>query len=93
MPFPLYHPEDVIRIHESALEYAIRVQQAVAKQSEQGLSNLVAGAALMTLTHEATCLHRAIRDLCRTGWTFAAPIMLRAMLETMCSVVVIANSA
>ena len=92
MTLPLYDPKDVIRVHDASFEYALRVQRAVGRQSERRTANSVAGAALMTLSHETICLHRATRELCGAGWAFAAPIMLRVMLETMCSVAVIANS-
>src|SRR2546426_8406574 len=92
MPLPLFHPDDVIRVHDAVLEYAIRVQEAVARRTEQRTTNLVAAAALQTLAHETICLHRAIRDLCVAGWAFGAPILLRSMLEAMLSTVVIVNN-
>lgn len=93
MPLPLYHPDDALRIHEAALDCAIRVQQAAARQGDQRSTNLVSGAALSVLAHETICLHRATRAVCIAGWAFAAPIMLRAMLEATCSTLVIVNSS
>jgi hypothetical protein len=92
MPLPLCHPDDVLRIHEAALDYVIRVQQVAARQGDQKSTDLVSEAALSVLAHETTCLHRATRAVCVAGWAFAAPIILRAMLEATCSTLVIVNS-
>lgn len=92
MPLPLYHPEHAKQIHNAALDYAIRVQRAIDQQPDVTNSTRVAGAALMTLAHEMLCLHRATSSVCIKGWAFAAPLMLRAMLEAMCSTLVIVNN-
>jgi hypothetical protein len=53
----------------------------------------VAVAALSVLAHDSICLHRAIYSLCRAGWAFATPILLRTMLDALLSVAVITRSA
>lgn len=39
MPLPLYYPDDVLRRHDAALEYAIRVQQASSQQAKRRAGN------------------------------------------------------
>ncbi len=92
MPFSVFDPRDVIAIHDAAIDYAVNVQRASFQKTEQEKSSLVATSALSALSHEMVCLHRAIKDLSLSGWAFAAPILLRSILDAMCSIAVIANS-
>jgi hypothetical protein len=92
MPFSVFDPRDVIAIHDAAIGYVVKVQGASFQKAEQEQSDLVATSALSVLSHEMVCLHRAIKDLSLAGWAFAAPILLRSMVDAMCSIAVIANS-
>jgi hypothetical protein len=92
MPLPLLAPDQVYAIHQAALEYTVRIQSAASKKAEGETTNLVARTAISVLMHDMACLHQAVRDLCRCGWAFASPILLRSMLESAMSVaIIIAN--
>lgn len=90
MPFPLHDLRDIERIHVGALAYTVAVNQFLASENQK--TRLVAQSAISVLMHDVACLHGAVRDLCLAGWAFAAPILLRSMLEGAMSVAVIANS-
>jgi hypothetical protein len=92
MPFPLLDAPQVYAIHQASLEYTVRIQTAASKKAEGETTNLVARAAISVLMHDMACLHQAVRDVCRCGWAFASPILLRSMLESAMSIaIIIAN--
>lgn len=87
--------EDVkiaIEVHDLALDCAVRIQSMCAKAEESVGLYLVSRSALATLFHDVICLHRACKDLSLQGWAFAAPILLRSVLDVLCSMIVIAES-
>jgi hypothetical protein len=93
MPPAKFDLNKILAAHDAATVYAFRVQKCISKKAEEDPKNLVAAAALSTLAHECVCLHRAISDLARAGWAFAAPILLRSLLEAGISIAVIIESA
>ena len=93
MPFPLFDGQEVYAIHDEACTAAVRVQERSMQRAQPGVGHRVAVSGISVLTHDSICLHRAIHSLCFAGWAFAAPILLRAMLDALLSVVVITRSA
>ncbi len=92
MPLPLLDPSLVFGIHGAALKYTVRIQTAASKKVEGETTNLVARAAISVLMHDMACLHQAVRDVCRCGWSFASPILLRSLMECAMSLaIIIAN--
>lgn len=92
MDVPKFDLTKVIAAHDAATAYAVLVQKKTSEKTEKESKNLVAAAALSTLAHECVCLHRAIKDLALAGWAFAAPILLRSLLEAGTSMTVIIDS-
>lgn len=87
--------EDVkvaVEVHSLALDCAVEVQSRCASAEESKSLYLVTRAALSSLYHEVICLHRAVKDLSFQGWAFATPILLRTMLDILCSMIVIAEN-
>src|SRR2546427_3155068 len=92
MTFPLFDAREILSIHDEACEAAVRVQERSMRQADTGAGPRVAISGLSVLAHDSICLHRAIVSLCSAGWAFAAPILLRAMLDALLSVTVITRS-
>lgn len=92
MPPPKFDLEKILAAHDAATAYALLIQKKISKKTEKESKHLVAAAALSTLAHECICLHRAIGDLALAGWAFAAPILLRSLLEAGVSTAVIIES-
>lgn len=91
MPLPLMDARLVYELHEAALDYAVQVNQRVHEQPENERYRVARGA-LLVITHDITCLHRATKDLSLKGWAFAAPILLRSMLDGLCSLLAVTQS-
>ncbi len=93
MPLPLFDVQEIIAIHDEACTAAVRVQERSMQRADAGAAHRVAVSALSILAHDSICLHRAIHSLSLAGWAFAAPILLRTLLDALLSVAVITRSA
>jgi hypothetical protein len=73
--------KDVIRFHNKMKSFAYFVNQEIYNAQKGKAPYPLAGGALHSITANVLGLHLAIYSLCRDGWSFAAPILLRALHE------------
>jgi len=78
-------PEDLETLHDSIIEYAVRVHGAATKKHERAPRGPLSHVALSTLHRSAIVIHRAVRTLCVAGWTPTSPIMIRTLLDVLAS--------
>lgn len=88
----MFDLDKVNRAHKAAFDLAVELNKRVAVKYEGSDWNLVARAALLTISHDSLCFHRAIGDLGYSGWAFAAPVLLRTLMEGMLSALAITQS-
>jgi len=86
-------PEDLETLHESIIDYAVRLHHAATIKVLRTPKRIVSHAALSTLHRSAIVIHRAIRALCVAGWTPTAPIMIRTLLDILASSYAVAIKA
>jgi hypothetical protein len=78
-------PNDLQELHDAAVQYAVGVNTKAASQRETTARSPAAHGALFTLHRRAVVIHRAVRVLCITGWTPAAAILVRTLLDIIAS--------
>ncbi len=83
-------PEDLGKLHDEIITYAVRIQQAAAANHEKRLDFPLSYTALYTLHGRAILVHRSIRALCQSGWTPSTPVLIRTLLDIIASCYAIA---
>lgn len=74
-------PEDLKILHDTVIEYAVRIQTAAAARHETLAKPRLSHTALSALHRRGVILHRSIRSLCETGWTSTSPVLIRTLLD------------
>lgn len=82
----------IIKFHHKVQIFGVTVNEQIDKLYGDKYPNELASGALYSMTGNVFALHRAILSLCSTGWCFAAPILLRAMLDYIINITAIVNS-
>src|ERR1700732_5121888 len=78
-------PEDLERLHDEIIRYAVGVHFATTAKYEKSSASPISYGALFTLHWRAIVIHRSIHSLCVTGWAPTSPILIRTMLDIIAS--------
>lgn len=81
------------RLHGAASEFAVAVNEAVARQSDGIHPYPLAGAALHRLGADTVAFHEAVLALCATGWVACSAPLLRTLLDLLLSTAIITERA
>ena len=84
------HPED---IHEFITFIADEYQKKSAEVNKDTEWGDIVHSALVSITHEAVILHRALGVLCLRGWSSAGTPIFRTMLDLTVSMMAIGHSS
>lgn len=84
--------KDFLDFHEKLIVFSSFLQNESSKEKPETTSNHLAVSALTRLHADLICIHRAILTLCKDGWPFIVPVLLRTMLDIILSASVIANA-
>ncbi|HEX4001401.1 MAG TPA: DUF5677 domain-containing protein [Candidatus Acidoferrales bacterium] len=78
-------PKDLAQLHDVVIEYAVRIQAALAAKQEKTAEGPVSHVALQSIHRTAIVTHRSIRSLCEAGWTPVTPTLIRTLLDLLAS--------
>lgn len=81
------------RLHGAATEFAVAVNEAVARQFDGIHPYPLAGGALHRLGADTVAFHEVVLALCATGWVACSAPTLRTLLDLLLSTAIIAERA
>jgi hypothetical protein len=84
--------KDFLGFHEKLIVFSSFLQNESSKKKPETTTNHLAVSALTRMHSDLICIHRAILTLCKDGWPFIVPVLVRTMLDIILSAAVIANA-
>jgi hypothetical protein len=83
-------PKELQKIYVDIASFSTEIQMLSKKKN--GDHETLAGHAIYRLHSEALAIHHAVLDMCLSGWTRFCPLLLRAQLEIVTYMALIAKS-
>ncbi len=84
--------EVVVRVHRKAIVFAIETNKESQKKHE-GQPNSIVHDALFAISHDAVCTHQTVLACCAEGWSFAAGVLARTLMDLFISTIAITESS
>lgn len=84
--------EAVGLVHKKAIIFAVEANRA-SKQKYEDEPNSIVRDALFAISHDSVCTHQAILFCCAEGWSFAAGVLARTLMDLFISTIAITKSA
>ncbi|MFI5167026.1 MAG: DUF5677 domain-containing protein [Thermoanaerobaculales bacterium] len=78
-------------LHVEAFKAVIRLNNTAEEAYQAGHGGPLLHGSMLSMTGDILCLHRAVWCLCDGGWAFAAPVLLRTMMDLIISAVAVVS--
>jgi len=73
--------DELHHLHVEAFKILIRLNSSADEAYQAGEGGPLLHGSLLSMTGDMLCLHRSVWCLCDGGWAFAAPVLLRTMMD------------